>query len=308
MNTEYFTARDSNRLAYKWFPAQQTTNAKFDVVLVCLHGATMNNLRYVALGRICQSKGISVCLPDWRGHGESQGKSGDLDYKGQLQDDLQDLVQHLKAKGAIKIVLGGHSAGSLVALGYIDQYGCTEIDGYVAISPPLSKTNETSRFDYEGDRLQYYARYLRKKQYHRPLSEAAAKYLPKMNLFKYFVATLTPFCKHSKVMQFPEMGPSLPNDKRVYEYSYTLIEAYTTNQYPAMLEKITVPCRFITGELDEVTDANLVHHIRNWYIHPRLDCDTIVLPRSNHMSVIMPSAYAIANWLSQWLPQNQEAA
>jgi pimeloyl-ACP methyl ester carboxylesterase len=308
LKSHQYQARDGITLAYRWFPRADSEQNGMGTVLICLHGATMNNLRYVTLARTCQAKGISVCLPDWRGHGESEGKAGDLDYRQQLQDDLADLLNHLRQAGAEKLIIGGHSAGSLIALGYIGDHGCDAIDGFFAIAPPLSKTEETCRYDYPGAGMQYLARYWRKKRYQRPLSEEAARYLPKINFVRYWLATWMPFFRHQVVMHFPTMGPSnIPNDHRVYDYTYMLISAYSHTRYPELLSKITVPCRFIVGEFDEIVEPDLVHHLRAWYIHPELDSDSQVIARSQHMSVIMPAGHVLSAWLTRWNTQ-QEAA
>ncbi|ASP37679.1 hypothetical protein CHH28_02890 [Bacterioplanes sanyensis] len=308
MITLQYQARDKTTLAYRWFPRADAEQRGLGPVLVCLHGATMNNLRYVTLARSCQNKGISVCLPDWRGHGDSEGKPGDLDYPQQLQDDLADLLKHLKELGAERLIIGGHSAGSLVALGYIDSYGCDDIDGYFAISPPLSKTDETRRYDFSGAAMQYLARYWRRQSRHRPMSDEAARYLPKIKTLRYLLAAWLPFLRHQVVMQFPTMtARPIPNDTRVYDYTYTLISAYSHTNYPELFGKLTVPCRLLVGELDEIIEPDLVDHIHRWYIHPQLDCASQVIPRSHHMSVIMPAGHVLAAWLQPWAEQREAA-
>lgn len=156
--------------------------------------------------------------------------------------------------------------------------------------------------------MQYLARYWRKKRQYRPLSEEAARYLPKIHFLRYWLAAWIPLLRHQVVMRFPPMGPSqIPNDRRVYDYTYALISAYSHNRYPQLFSKITVPCRLLVGEFDEIIEPELVHHLRAWYLHPDLDCDSQVIARSQHMSVIMPAGHVLAAWLSQWAIQ-QEAA
>jgi non-heme chloroperoxidase len=44
------------------------------------------------LAKTLQAEGVTVYAPDLRGHGSS-GRRGDIDYIGQLDDDLVDLYQ-----------------------------------------------------------------------------------------------------------------------------------------------------------------------------------------------------------------------
>ncbi|WHI47576.1 alpha/beta fold hydrolase [Microbulbifer sp. VAAF005] len=102
MIQEFFQARDGKKLSFRWLPCDES-----DLVLVCMHGSTFSSQWYLMFGRMVHRNGISVCLPDWRGHGKSEGDPGDLDYSDQLQDDLADLLKHLKKEGLRPLFLEG---------------------------------------------------------------------------------------------------------------------------------------------------------------------------------------------------------
>src|SRR4030066_2421443 len=100
----HYAARDGAKLAYRSYIAPKP---KQTVVLI--HGSSGASISMHALAEYLQKQGITVYVPDVRGHGES-GNKGDIAYIGQLEDDLEDFVTEvLKDKQDITLV--GFSAG-----------------------------------------------------------------------------------------------------------------------------------------------------------------------------------------------------
>jgi non-heme chloroperoxidase len=100
---EYYSARDGSKLAYRKYLTQ---NAKQVVVLV--HGSGGSSRGAHPLAEYLQKQGMSVYAPDIRGHGYS-GRRGDIDYIGQLENDMEDFVN-----GVVKqhdALLAGFSSG-----------------------------------------------------------------------------------------------------------------------------------------------------------------------------------------------------
>ncbi|WP_299945136.1 alpha/beta hydrolase [uncultured Microbulbifer sp.] len=292
MTQEFFLARDGKKLAFRWLPSEYT-----QAVLICMHGSTFNSQWYLMFGRIVQDRGITVCLPDWRGHGNSEGRPGDLDYQDQLQDDLQDLVNHLKGKGVHHFVLGGHSAGALVALRYLGMYGTKNIIAFFAIAPPLTQTDETRKHNYDTSGWGHFFRYFRRKRYSKPLVESELKNLPKMNLWLYWLALLIPYFRNLPVLHFPALGSIAGNQQRILDCSYNLLGAYNAKYYAELFSSIDIPCHFIVGEFDEVIDAHILYTVMTWFISPDIDSRLTEIPRANHMSAISASAKLISSWL-----------
>jgi non-heme chloroperoxidase len=70
-------------------------------------------------GRIVReaSGAAKVILPNLRGHYQSGRRRGDVDYIGQFEDDLIDLIEFLRRKGLTgPVTLGGHSSGGGLAI------------------------------------------------------------------------------------------------------------------------------------------------------------------------------------------------
>jgi alpha-beta hydrolase superfamily lysophospholipase len=102
-----YTARDGARLAYRFY------DAAAERVLVFVHGSSYHGGGYHALASHLSRAGVAkVATPNLRGHHLSGQRRGDVDYIGQLEDDLADLIASLRGDGlAGPISLGGHSSG-----------------------------------------------------------------------------------------------------------------------------------------------------------------------------------------------------
>jgi pimeloyl-ACP methyl ester carboxylesterase len=134
-----FKARDGTMLAYRAYPASP------DRVAVVIHGSSGSSAAVHGFAKALQSSGVSVYAPDMRGHGAS-GRNGDIDYVGQLEDDLIDL---LGALGPVppggKRVLVGHSSGGGFVLRVAGGSSGDRFDGYLMISPFLRHDAPTVR-------------------------------------------------------------------------------------------------------------------------------------------------------------------
>lgn len=78
-----FKARDGSDLAYRHYPANS------DKIVILLHGAGWHSQYFLPLAEFLSSEGSAqVYTPDLRGHGLNPKRRGDVDYIGQLEDDL----------------------------------------------------------------------------------------------------------------------------------------------------------------------------------------------------------------------------
>lgn len=151
----HFQARDGTRLAYRAYAADTAagtaadtaadTAAKGSVVLV--HGSSARGNSMHVLARAFAAAGYDAYALDIRGHGES-GTKGQIDYIGQLDDDLEDFVRALRP--AHPATLAGFSSGGGFALRIAAGERQTLFDNYLLLSPFISQDAPTYRPDSGG--------------------------------------------------------------------------------------------------------------------------------------------------------------
>jgi alpha-beta hydrolase superfamily lysophospholipase len=111
--------------------------------MVIAHGLGEHSGRYLNVVERLLAMGISVWIPDHRGHGRSEGKRGHVLSFHQYLTDLRSMIE-LAGEGRAgdcKIFLLGHSMGGLIALYYAQRFPET-IDGVLVSSPALGMAIE----------------------------------------------------------------------------------------------------------------------------------------------------------------------
>jgi non-heme chloroperoxidase len=138
---ETYPARDGTLLAYRaYLPAGE---AKKLVVLV--HGSSGSSRSVHFLAEGLRKAGLAVYALDIRGHGDS-GRNGDIDYIGQLDDDLADFVHVLETRHpGLPRILVGHSAGGGFVLRIAGGAEGELFAGYVLVAPFLRYDAPTVR-------------------------------------------------------------------------------------------------------------------------------------------------------------------
>jgi non-heme chloroperoxidase len=126
-----FQARDGASLQYYAYPAAP------DRVAVLVHGTAGPGTSMHALANGLRAAGVTAYVLDVRGHGSS-GLRGDIDYVGQLDDDLVDFVAQLgPVKSGETRTLVGFSGGAGFSIRFAGgPYGLL-FDRYVLLSPIL---------------------------------------------------------------------------------------------------------------------------------------------------------------------------
>lgn len=110
-------------------------------LIVLVHGSGWNGLQFSQLAP--QLRG-TVLVPDLRGHGAQPGRRGDVDYIGQLEDDLADLITAKAAPGQ-KVVLIGHSSGGGLVVRFAGGQHKDLMDHAVLLAPFLHHSAPTMR-------------------------------------------------------------------------------------------------------------------------------------------------------------------
>jgi non-heme chloroperoxidase len=140
---KWLTLRDNSKIFYRNYRSGSGT------ILLLIHGSGSEGRYLDDLASFISVSGLAtVITPDLRGHGRSALRKGDIDYIGQLEEDIDDIIIQLRKENpSSQIVLGGHSSGGGLVLKYA---GCTEMarpDGYLMFAPYLTYKAPTVRPD-----------------------------------------------------------------------------------------------------------------------------------------------------------------
>ena len=134
-----FAARDGAKLGYRVYEGGGAQ------VVVLIHGSSDDGNGMHPLAKALRDAGASVYVPVVRGHGNF-GRSGDIDYIGQLEDDLADFVAVLRPlhPNASFSLIGFSSGGGFVlrAIAAPDE---KLFDRFIMISPALPQSAPTIR-------------------------------------------------------------------------------------------------------------------------------------------------------------------
>lgn len=127
-----YPARDGTKLFYRAYPAPGGE------MVVLVHGSSFTSASMHALARTLHARGANVFALGMRGHGGT-GRSGDIDYIGQLEDDVEDFVKdsEVEREGQGR-VLAGFSSGGGFALRFAGSTRANLFDRFVlTVTPSL---------------------------------------------------------------------------------------------------------------------------------------------------------------------------
>ncbi|MBN8290478.1 alpha/beta fold hydrolase [Rhodobacter sp. NTK016B] len=135
-----YTARDGAALGYRqWLSGRDDAP-----LLVAVHGSGWHSAQFAGLGSALAEAGIDVIAPDLRGHGPDPQRRGDVDYIGQFEDDLADLITQTAREGQSVVMLGHSSGGGLVIRFAGGKHGAM-IDRAVLLAPFVQYDAPTTR-------------------------------------------------------------------------------------------------------------------------------------------------------------------
>ncbi len=263
----------STRAGDSLFYREYSSNSPLQLILI--HGSGSEGRYLRGLGRaLHEHLGITVILPDLRGHGRSMnGQPGDINYIGQLEDDLTDLQATLKqGQPGTKIIIGGHSSGGglAVRLGGSNQ---GNFDGYLLLAPYLGNRSPVVR-PASGGWVQVSVRRYAGLGILNTVGLRWLNYLPVL---------------------FFNRPEEFLDSLQVDSYSYRLNESISPRNYKDDLAQITGPIMVIVGASDEVLYADRFESLLGTNA-PQAE---IAIVASGHLDVVdEPLTFvAAAEWL-----------
>ncbi len=117
-------------------------------LVILVHGSGWNGLQFNGLAALLNVDATAL-VPDLRGHGAQPGRRGDVDYIGQLEDDLADLIK-ARARPGQKVVMIGHSSGGGLVTRFAGGAHDGVLDAAVLLAPFLKYNAPTTRANAGG--------------------------------------------------------------------------------------------------------------------------------------------------------------
>jgi non-heme chloroperoxidase len=271
-----FSARDGKQLAYRYYPAQS------DKVVILLHGSGWHSQYFFPLAEYLSSENLAqVYTPDLRGHGPKPERRGDVDYIGQLDDDLADLLAMIQKQcPQAKIIIGGHSSGGGLAIRFAgSQYG-RPVKAYLLLSPYLQYNAPTMRSNSGGWAQPYTGRII------------GLTLLNNVQI-RWF--------NHLTAIAF-NMPQEVRNGTETLSYSFRLNTSYAPGDYKKDLRAIKQPLLVLAGTADEAFIAEQFQPVISQYTKVQVK----LLPGVAHMGVVVGSEVrpVIHEWLRGLDPQS----
>ena len=131
--------RDGSEMAVRLYGAARADQP----LIVLVHGSGWHGMQFDGLARGLADH-ARVLVPDLRGHGANPERRGDVDYIGQMEDDLADLIA-AQAQPDQKIAMLGHSSGGGLVVRFAGGEHGDMLDRAVLLAPFLKYNAPTTR-------------------------------------------------------------------------------------------------------------------------------------------------------------------
>ncbi len=214
-----------------------TYQKESDTTIILLHGvlssAYMMNKTAGLLQEVTHNEVVAL---DLRGHGQSEGSPGDVDYINQYVDDLEDVILDVKKeKPNQSIILAGHSMGGGIILRYAMEKNTSNIDGYLLFAPHLGANTTTLKEE---------------------VLEVGQEPFAKLHINRIIGLKMMNAIGETKYNNLPVLFFNLPETMPTTKYSYRANESMYPADYKAGLISIDKPMLVLIGSRDEAFDAS----------------------------------------------------
>jgi alpha-beta hydrolase superfamily lysophospholipase len=251
-------ARKGTPIVFRAYLAEPPPAAD-ERVVIAIHGSSATSASLHQLAKALRAEGIAVYVPDIRGHGKTGTRRGDIDYAGQLDDDLADLASLVHARHPhARIVLLGLSSGGGFALHAAARLGDL-FDRTVLLAPMLGTRAPTTP---------------------QSVYTWARPYLPRLIALGILGRLGIHTFDGLPVLAFAIEAGNPAGLTGVY--SYRLLRAFATADYAADLKNARCPLAVIVGGNDQLFIADrfapTIHAVRP-------DVPVTLIPGLTHVEV-----------------------
>ncbi len=227
-----FIVRDSKRIFAYRFPNRSENT------IILIHGVGSTAFLYnKTAGLLQEATQAEVYAVDLRGHGQSEGNSGDVDYINHYVDDLADIVEEIrKEKPDGKIIIAGHSMGGGVALRYAMEKQYQQPDGFLLFAPLIGHNSPAIAQFQAGE-------------------SAVEEPFMKIHIERIVGLTMLNEIGNHDYDSLPVLFLNLPEAAPLRTYSYRANKSMTPDDYVSGLNAVNNPMLVLTGSEDEAFSA-----------------------------------------------------
>lgn len=274
---EFLPARDGSPLHYRRYEGQSAGR-----LILLVHGSGWHGMQFHKMAKTLAERSPGTVLSlDLRGHGPDPARRGDVDYIGQFEDDIADLIDDFKSQRDYEeVVLAGHSSrGGLVVRFAGGAHGAMA-DRLVLMAPFLKYNAPTTRPDSGG--------------WARPATRriVGLTMLNALGIDWFNHLPVISFAMPRTVLDGPYGGTATT------QYSFRLNQSFAPRaDYEADLRAIRQPLLVVAGADDEAFVAERYEPV----ISAQTSTGTYaILPGINHISVTMGDAAiaTVADWIA----------
>lgn len=272
--SRFFVVRDNKKIFASSF-AKQSENT-----IILIHGVGSNSYMYnKTAGLLQEATQAEVYAIDLRGHGQSEGNSGDVDYINQYVDDLADILRTIrKEKPNGKMIIAGHSMGGGVALRYAMAKQYEQPDGFLLFAPLIGQNSPAF--------LQTQAN---EKKTEEPFM--------KIHIERIIGLTMLNEIENHDYDSLAVLFFNLPEAVPLRKYSYRANKSMTPDDYVAGLHAVNKPFLVLMGSEDEAFSPEATKEA----ILKNSDGEFQIIDKASHNGVRHneQSFIFIKNWFSE---------
>ncbi len=248
----HYADRKGAKLAYREYLTQHPKK-----IVVLVHGSSASGTSMHPLAEYLHNLGMTVYVPDIRGHGGS-GSKGDIDYIGQLEDDMEDFFnQVVKDHNA---VLMGLSSGGGFALRFAAGPRQKLFARYILLSPYTGYDSPTVKPDSGGW-----------------VSVSTPRIIGILLLGPIGEKLLG----HLPVIWYA-IDPRTAQYQTAY-YSFRLLQNFAPHfNYRSDIAAVKQPMQVIVGENDELFNPNAFHKL---FTEQKPDTEVTLVPGVGHITL-----------------------
>jgi len=265
-----YRARDGAQLYYRMYPAAGRQ------VAVLVHGSAGSGVDMHGLALALQEVGVTVLVPDLRGHGANL-PHGDIAYVGQLDDDLTDFIAMMKPEfpDSLWTALGFSSGAGFTLRMAADIPLGQELDRFVLVSPYLRYNAPSVRSSGSGTTREASGSVPAVPQSWATVSTGRIIGITILNSLGVH------FWDGLPVLAFP-----VPSNLATVTqtYSWRLQKNFGAHDdYLADIRRAARPVKVFVGEADELLDAR---KLKIEFHSQRTDIPVLILPGLGHSDMV----------------------